>query len=43
MVAEKFPGILNLADVCHHLANTVKDISRLLEFQKVRFQSVPNV
>jgi hypothetical protein len=35
IVVEKFPAILNLADVCHHLANTAKDISKLLEFQKV--------
>lgn len=35
-IAKKFPMILNLADVCHHLSNTAKDISKLPEFQKVR-------
>ena len=34
-VTEKFPAIMNLADICHHLANTAKDISRLPEFEKV--------
>jgi len=34
-VTEKFPTIMNLADICHHLANTAEDISRLPEFQKV--------
>lgn len=34
-IAEKFPTVMNLADVCHHLANTAKDISKLPEFQKV--------
>lgn len=35
-ITERFPAIMNLADVCHHLANTAKDISKLPEFQKVR-------
>jgi len=35
-IAGRFPNIMNLADVCHHLANTAKDISRLPEFQGVR-------
>jgi len=34
-VVKKYPTILNLADVCHHLANTAKDISNLPEFTKV--------
>lgn len=34
-IVEMFPTVLNLADICHHLANTAKDISRLVEFRKV--------
>lgn len=35
-LANAFPTIMNLADVCHHLSNTAKDISKLPEFHKVQ-------
>ena len=35
--------VMNLADVCHHLTNTAKDILKLPEFQKVQWWLVPGV
>ncbi|KAI0755573.1 ribonuclease H-like domain-containing protein [Fomes fomentarius] len=33
LLAKEIPGLLNLLDVCHHLHNTAKDITALIEFK----------
>ncbi len=35
LLAKEIPGLLNLLDVCHHLHNTAKDITALIEFKVV--------
>lgn len=36
LLKELTPTVLDIADCCHHLQNTAKDLTRLPEFKEVR-------